>query len=101
MCIYLQNSEKDEDVPRRLQKINDHFAHNLYVSVCRSLFEKDKLLFSALLAIRILMSECLLSEDSVAFLLTGGVGIAEAKVELPQNRYLPGTAHALAHDALL
>ena len=83
----MQNSEKNEDVSERLQNINDHFSYNLYENVCRSLFEKDKLLFSALLSIRVLMSQCLLSEDSVAFLLTGGVGVSEAKVEPPENRY--------------
>jgi hypothetical protein len=84
--VAMQISEKNDDVSERLKNINDHFSYNLYENVCRSLFEKDKLLFSALLSLRILMSQCLLSEDSVAFLLTGGVGIAEAKVDPPENR---------------
>lgn len=82
----MQNSDKHDDVSERLKSINDHFSYNLYENVCRSLFEKDKLLFSVLLSIRILMSQCLLSDDSVAFLLTGGVGISEAKVEPPEYR---------------
>lgn len=84
--MVMQNSEKNDAVSERLQNINDHFRYNLYENVCRSLFEKDKLLFSVLLSIRILMSQCLLSDDSVAFLLTGGVGITEVKLDAPENR---------------
>lgn len=84
--LNMQISEKNDDVSERLKNINGHFSYNLYENVCRSLFEKDKLLFSALLSMRILSSQCLLSDDSVSFLLTGGVGIAEANVEPPENR---------------
>jgi dynein heavy chain, axonemal len=82
-----QTSKKNDAVLERLKNINDHFSYNLYENVCRSLFEKHKLLFSALLSMRILSSQCLLSADSIRFLLTGGVGIAEAKVDAPENWY--------------
>lgn len=46
----------------------------LYAAVCRSLFEKDKLLFAFLLAARILGSHGQLASDEWMFLLTGGLG---------------------------
>lgn len=42
---------------------------------CRSLFEKDKLLFAFLLAARILGSHGQLASEEWMFLLTGGLGM--------------------------
>ena len=52
--------------------INDHFTFNLYTNVCRSLFEKHKLLFAFLVTVRILMNESKMSMVSalrIEFLL--------------------------------
>jgi len=59
-AIFLKSIEKAElsdDVAQRTQNINAHFTFNLFSNVCRSLFERHKLLFSFLLCCRILMNQ--------------------------------------------
>ena len=46
-----------DGVAGRLGAVHAHFTQALYAAVCRSLFEKDKLLFAFLLAVCILQAQ--------------------------------------------
>ncbi|KAI9175897.1 hypothetical protein H9P43_006261 [Blastocladiella emersonii ATCC 22665] len=67
----LKLSEKSPELDVRLTNIIDYFTFALYTNVCRSLFERHKLLFSFLLAVRILLNEGKVNLDDFKFLITG------------------------------
>ncbi|EGR31445.1 hypothetical protein IMG5_109350, partial [Ichthyophthirius multifiliis] len=80
------NSEKSDDFEKRLQILKEYFLYSLYSNICRSLFEKDKLVFSILLSVRLLEFR---GEENIQefwrFLLTGGVSINEHLPEKPEH----------------
>ncbi|KAG2454516.1 hypothetical protein HYH02_000363 [Chlamydomonas schloesseri] len=62
----------------RLRQIDSHFLYAAYCNVSRSLFEKDKLLLSFLLASRLAAHRGHLPHDQLRFLISGGGGAAPA-----------------------
>jgi dynein heavy chain len=68
----IQQAAKADTLKERIHNINEHFTFNLYSNVCRSLFEKHKLLFAFLLAVRIMMNKGQILMDEYRFFLAGG-----------------------------
>ncbi|KAM7373014.1 hypothetical protein PAMP_007900 [Pampus punctatissimus] len=74
LCSIAQ-SLKSDDVAERINNIVKHFTLSIYNNVCRSLFEKDKLLFSLLLTVGIMQGKGQVDDQVWRFLLTGGVAL--------------------------
>ena len=78
----LKKAQKSTDLPTRLANLIESFRTELFNNITMSLFEKDKLLFSFLMLVRILKHQGQVPEDGWEFLLTGIVG-AESSEENP------------------
>lgn len=81
------NSTKSNVLEERIGCIADVFTFNLYSNVCRSLFEKDKLLYSFVLCTKIMVFKKQLDSAEYIFFLTGGVNV-ENPLENPAPDWL-------------
>ncbi|CAD7943415.1 unnamed protein product [Amoebophrya sp. A25] len=70
-AISIDQSAKSDVLSDRLDILKDYFTESLYQNVCRGLFEKDKLMFSFALCLRLLAGDNNLNDEEVAYLLTG------------------------------
>ncbi|EMP33877.1 Dynein heavy chain 1, axonemal [Chelonia mydas] len=68
----ITNSERADTLKKRIVNINNYLTFSLYSNVCRSLFEKHKLMFAFLLCVRIMMNEGKINMDEWRYLLSGG-----------------------------
>lgn len=59
----------------RLSNLCEFFTKSVYENVCRSLFEKDKLVFSFVMCLGIMKSKGRIDDSLLIFFLTGGVGL--------------------------
>jgi dynein heavy chain len=89
--IAIGNAEKadptlipEAKLKQRMANLNECFTYTLYLSICRSLFEKDKLLFSCLLCTKIMIGAGKLDPALLRFVLTGSTA-----VDLPKPNPFP------------
>ena len=77
--LAIEKAPKCDSVDKRLVALKDTFTYVLYENVCRSLFEKDKLLFSFLLTCRIAVGDGRVDAAELQFLLQGSLSMAMRK----------------------
>lgn len=78
----IKQATKSKNLEERLGHLNDCFTYLLYTNVCRSLFEKDKLLFSFLLTTKILLGRRGLEEQELRFFLQGSTSMESSEPNL-------------------
>jgi dynein heavy chain len=83
----IRKSEKSKELNERMNYINNHFMYALYCNICRSLLEKDKLLFSFSLTTRLMQSHGKIPGHEFLFLMTGGVVIDNIYLN-PNNSWI-------------
>ncbi|XP_036367019.1 dynein heavy chain 1, axonemal-like isoform X1 [Octopus sinensis] len=83
----IEQAEKADNIPMRVENINKYFTYSLYTNVCRSLFEKHKLLFAFLVCTKIKMNDSLIDMSEWHNLLAGGTH-KELELENPAPEWL-------------
>ena len=84
MALVLNEEEKErfakeKDVNPKLEHYKDKFTYLLYQSVCKSLFVKDKLLFSFLLCLKIQVAGGFVTPVQRRFLMSGATSMELAR----------------------
>ncbi|BBN11637.1 hypothetical protein Mp_5g13570 [Marchantia polymorpha subsp. ruderalis] len=69
----MESAAQSTVIDKRIENLNEYFTYSLYVNVCRSLFEKHKLMFSMMLCIKILQGKGEVDSLEWRFLLSGGI----------------------------
>ena len=82
-CI--DNSEPSERLRKRLKNIMSYTTYFVYVSVCRGLFEKHKLMLSFQMTIKIEDGEGALNVEQLDFFLKGNLSLEKSARAKPHE----------------
>ena len=85
----MNDSEKNPNVEERVQILIDFFTYSLYRNVCRSLFEKDKVLYSFLVCSRLMLAGEKIMVPELRFLLSGVSGVYPGKPPEKPAEWIP------------
>jgi dynein heavy chain, axonemal len=80
----IENSPKNDSVEVRLITLRDYFRLSLFRNISRSLFQKDRLLFAALIALRLQK----LRTDVLRFLLSTTAATTKFTLEKPRDKWV-------------
>ena len=84
----ISNAERADDIDKRIVNINNYMTFSLYCNVCRSLFERHKLMFAFLVCARIQLNDNLISPAEWRYLLAGSSTMPEPS-EYRRPEWLP------------
>lgn len=85
----IDHAEKAVMPSKRIANISDYLTFSLYKYVQRGLFERHKLTFALMLAMRILVADKKLAEADVACLLKGGAALDIKAVRKKAKDWIP------------
>lgn len=75
------------ELDERIINLNDFFTFSVYNNICRSLFERHKLLFSFILCVKILQGEDMIDPQQYRYLLSG-ISAEHRDAPLPESTWL-------------
>jgi len=79
----IDDAKPSDELLERIEFLNEEFLASLYRNICRSLFEKDKPIFSMLLTFKLLDMAGEMNQQDLRFLLTGGVSLGDQIPPVP------------------
>ncbi|DAZ96773.1 TPA: hypothetical protein N0F65_005771 [Lagenidium giganteum] len=84
----IQSAKPSSTLDVRLKNLNDYFSYSIYKNVCRSLFEKHKLLFSFLLTVKIMQGSNEMDLGEWRFLISGMASGGSVQADNPAPSWL-------------
>jgi dynein heavy chain len=84
----IDDSEKSNVPAKRINAIIELLTHMTFLYMCRGLFERDKLLYTLLLALKIQMTAGVLTQDHFNCLLKGGAALEISAVRKKPKEWI-------------